>query len=206
MYKKPQVPTFTLKGIDDKLQDLQSIVSNLSWLDYSFGACEHAHREEDEKITVYPAQWINNRTDYVDLRPFPADIYSYAFWDYSDPADVMYNNKETEYSKRQFAHYLYDVACIFVMKIDQIDNSATYNETKSKLRQDIINIFETNLIDINFHFWITAIIEKDIEKIFKGFTIDAPERWIFPNQAFRIEGNVLFKRACPVSNTYTIIT
>ena len=203
MYKVPSIPTFTLKGIDNKIQQLQVILTGLSWLDYSFGLCEHAHRKEGERTINYPAQWINNKTDYVDLRPFPNDTYSYCFWDMEDPADVQYG-QEQEYAKRKYAHYQYPVACIFVMDLNLIDNTSTFNETKSKLREDIMNKFETGLITFDAHFWPEKIYEKDITQIFKGFTIDKPDEWKFPYQAFRIEGQLLFKRACLVSNTFTI--
>jgi len=202
-YKKPKIPTFDLRGIDAKIQDLQAIVANLAWLDYSFGVCEHAKRQENEEMITYPAQWINNRTDYIDLRPFPADIYNYAFWNYADPAEVQYNNDQLQYSKRQYAHYQYDVACIFVTDMSRVDNANTYNETKSRMRQDIVNILETNLVDIGFHFWITEIIEKDIQQIFDPFVIDKPDEWKYPYQAFRINANILFKRECPVYNNYS---
>ena len=204
MYKKPQIPTFTLKGVDDKIQDLQVILTGLDWLDYSFGLCEHASREEDGETTTYPAQWINNKTDYIDLRPFPMDIYSYSFWDIEDPGEIQYNNEGVQYGKRRFAHYLYNAACIFVMNIKQIDNTSTFNETKSKIREDIINRFETAMITFDSFFTPQRIIEHDIVQIFKGFKIDKPEAWKFPYQAFRVEGELLFKRACPVSNTYSL--
>lgn len=203
MYKVPSIPTFTIKGIDHEIQELQTILTSLSWLDYSFGLCEHAHKQENGNIINYPAQWINNKIDYIDLRPFPDDTYSYSFWDMEDPADVKYGG-EQEYSKRKYAHYQYSVACIFVMDLNHIDNSSTFNETKSKLREDIIDKFETGLITFGSHFWVTTIYEHDITQIFKGFTIAKPDEWKFPYQAFRIEGQLLFKRACPVSNTFTI--
>jgi len=205
-YKIPNIPTFTLKGVNDKIQDLQTILGdNLSWLDYSFGLCEHAKRQEGGEIITYPAQWSANKTDYMDLRPFPDDTYSYAFWDIEDPAEVVYNEGMPA-GKRKFAHYRYSVACIVVVDIKQIDNYFTFNETKSKLREDIVNVFEakTDMLGFSGTFWITGIYEKDITQIFKGFTINKPDEWKFPYQAFRIEGQLSFKRACPVSNTYTI--
>jgi len=205
-YKIPNIPTFTLKGVDAKIQELQVILGdNLSWLGYSFGLCEHATRKENGEVIRYPAQWSTNKTDYMDLRPFPNDTYSYAFWDIEDPAEVVYD-EGMQVGKRKFAHYRYTVACIVVVDINQIDNSSTFNETKSKLRQDIINVFETktDMIKFTSTFWITGIYEHDIIQIFKGFNINKPEEWKFPYQAFRIEGQLSFKRACPVSNTYTI--
>lgn len=201
-YKVPNIPSFTLKGVDDKIQDLQVILTSLTWLDYSFGLCEHAHRIEDGSVINYPAQWVNNRSDYIDLRPFPDDFYSYSFWDVEDPAGVEYNNDEVNAAKRKFALYRYNVAAIFVLDLKQLDFDTSYNETKSKLREDIVNKFETGLLGFNAHFWVTAIYEHDITQIFKGFTIDKPEEFKYPYQAFRIEGELLFKRACPVSNTY----
>lgn len=203
MYKVPSIPTFTLKGVDNEIQDLQTILTSLTWLKYSFGLCEHAHKQENGQMINYPAQWVNNKTDYIDLRPFPYDTYSYCFWDMEDPADVKYGQGQ-EYAKRKYAHYQYPVSCIFVMDINLIDNSSTFNETKSKLREDIVNKFETGLVTFDSHFWIEKIFEHDIQQIFKGFTINKPDEWKFPYQAFRIEGQLLFKRACPVSNTYTI--
>lgn len=207
MYKIPNIPTFPqLKGIDLKIQSLQTILSdNLSWLQYSFGICERMKKTvNDEEITI-PAGFAANRSDYIDLRPFPDDSWnSYSFWDMEDPADVKYDNTEAQYSKRQFAHYLYNISCIFVIDVNKIDTNYTFKENKSRMREDIADCFETNLIDFDSHFWINQIFERDIEEIFKGFTIEQPERIMkYPLIAFRFECFLLFKRACPVNNIYS---
>ena len=87
--KTPRIPSFTLTGIADKIQTLQETLdSNLSWLDYSFGLAERYEKLVDDETHVLPLCYVDNTTDPYDMRPWPNDSWdSYSFWHVDDPGD-----------------------------------------------------------------------------------------------------------------------
>jgi len=204
--KYPRIPTFNLEGIDGKIQILQTIIAdNLSWIQYSFGKCERHEKIVNDKKEVYPVCFVDNKTDPIDVRP--NDEYeAYSFWDVKDPGRILYPNDESEYAIRKYAIWEYDVSLIIWANIKRI-NSLAYNETKSQMRQDIVDILETKLLGNDVTFWSGEIFERDISQVFAGFDLSNDENVIkWPYVAFRINGTVRFKRLCPVNNTYSVTT
>ena len=205
--KAPRIPTFTLQGIADKIQTLQTtLASNLSWLDYSFGMADRYEKLVNEETHVIPMAFVDNTTDPIDLRPWPYDTYdSYAFWHVEEPGEVLYPNDELKAAIRKYATWEYKVACIIMANPKMIDDSP-FNETKSQLKQDILEVFQNNP-DISFTFWITQVFERDITKIFAPYTIEKSQEVLkYPYVAFRFEGTLQFKQLCPVSNSYSVTT
>jgi len=205
--KSPRIPEFTLQGIADKIQTLQSTLdSNLSWLDHSFGLAERYEKLVDDETHIIPMAYIDNTSDPIDLRPWPYDSYdSYAFWHVEDPGEVIYPNEGLDLAIRKYAIWEYQVACIIMANPKIIDDSS-YNETKSELKQDILEVFQNNP-DITFGFRITQVFERDIIKIFAPYTIEKSQEVLkYPFVAFRFDGMLQFKQKCPVSNTYSVTT
>lgn len=197
------IPTFDLEGIDSKIQLLQlALEDNLSWLQYSFGKCERHEKIIEGTKEVYPVCFVDNTTDPIDVRP--NDNYeSMSFWEVQDPGRISYDD---EYAIRKYAMWEYDVSLIIWANLKRIDSSH-YNETKSRMRQDIIDVFETKLVGSDVTFWVEQIFEKDILQIFVGYDLNNEENIIKrPFVAFRINGIIRFKRKCPVSNTYSVKT
>jgi len=200
--KIPQIPTFNLQGIEAKIQILQTALSdNLSWLQYSFGKCErHEQMVNDEKV-VYPVCFVDNKADPVDVRPND-NWESYAFWDVIDPGRMDYPGEELSVMK--YTMWEYDAALIVWINLKRLSD-AVYNETKSQMREDIINVFETNLIGRNVLFLPSQIYDRDIEQIFTGFNLSQEwniNKW--PYVAFRVNGIIRFNRKCPGSNSYSV--
>jgi len=204
MAKYPRIPTFTLQGIDEKIQILQvALADNLSWLQYSFGKSEVHEKIVDGEKEKYPVVFVDNATDPIDVRP--NDNYTaYAFWDIIDPGRILYPNEGLEYGLRKYAIWEYDVSLIVWANLKRIDDSA-YNETKSEMRQDILNVFETDLIGKNVQFAVGEIFERDITQIFEGYNLNNEEninKW--PFVAFRFNGVIRFKRKCPVDISFSL--
>lgn len=204
MAEIPRIPIFSLTGIEAKIQTLQTVLGNeLSWLQYSFGKCErHEKIEKGEKV-VWPVCFVANKSDPIDMRP--NDNYeSYAFWDVIDPGRTDYPGQER--SVRKYTMWEYDVALIIWANLKRIDDSA-YIETKAQFREDILNVFEVNLIGQNIIFVPGEIFDRDIEQIFAGF--DLTQEWNinkWPFVGFRLNGIIRFNRKCPISNIYSIIS
>jgi hypothetical protein len=204
--KTPRIPTFTLAGIADKIQTLQETLdSNLSWLDYSFGVADRYEKLVGDETHVLPLCYVDNTTDPIDMRPWPNDSWdSYAFWHVDDPGNVEYSD-EIGAATRKYAIWNYNVACIVVADPQKIDDSP-YNETKSNFKNDILKVFQNNT-DINFAFWITGVYERNVEEIFAPYTIVEQQKVLkYPRVAFRFEGTIQFKQACPINNTYSVTT
>ena len=202
--KYPRIPTFTLEGIDGKIQTLQTVIGdNLSWIQHSFGKAERHAKLIDGKKEAYPVVFVDNKTDPVDVRPND-NFTALSFWDVIDPGRILYPGEE--YSVVKYAFWEYDVALIIWANLNRIDDSV-YNETKSQMRQDVINVLETKLISEDVEFQAGEIYDKSVTQVFEGYDLDNEETTMkWPFVAFRINGVVRFKRACPVSNSYSVTT
>ncbi|KKN09719.1 hypothetical protein LCGC14_1043710, partial [marine sediment metagenome] len=110
MVKCARTPTFTLTGIEEKIQILQTVIgNNLSWLEHSFGKCERHETEEAGETIVKPVVFVDNTSDPQDMRP--NDNYrAYAFWDVIDPGRTEAPGEER--SVRKYIMWEYDVALI----------------------------------------------------------------------------------------------
>ena len=204
MVKCARIPTFTLTGIEEKIQILQTVIgNNLSWLEHSFGKCERHETEEGGETIVKPVVFVDNTTDPIDMRP--NDNYrAYAFWDVIDPGRTEAPGEER--SVRKYIMWEYDVALIIWANLKRIEDSS-YIETKAQFREDVLNVFETKLIAQNVDFMPTENFDRDINQIFLGYTLDKSwniNKW--PYIAFRFNGTVRFNRKCPVDNTYSRTT
>ncbi len=203
MSKIPRIPTFNLKGIEGKIQTLQIALGNqLSWLQYSFGVVLPHQKETEGGLVTYPGTFVDNVADVIDLRP--SDNYSaYSFWEYTDPAEFPIHDG-TEYSMTKYPMRVYNVSLIVWADADRID-SGNRNETKSEMRQDLINFFETGLIGMPLVFNISEIFDRFANQIFVGYDLDNTENIIkWPFVGFRINGVLSFNRECPVDNSYSV--
>jgi|GEM_PF-2599449 len=204
--KDPRIPTFTLSGIADKIQTLQTTLdTNLSWLDHSFGMAERYEKLVNDETHIIPLCFVDNTSDPIDVRPFPYDDYkAYSFWHVEDPGEIIYN-EGVEHSIRKYETWQYNVALILIANTKRIDDSS-YNETKANLKDDILSVLRNN-IDITFAFWISQVFERNIIDIFAPYTIEKPQEILkYPIVGFRFEGILQFKHKCPVSNSYSVTT
>lgn len=203
MSKIPRIPTFNLKGIEAHIQTLQvALGSSLSWLQYSFGVAIPHQKEVKGAIVNYPVVFVDNATDPIDVRP--SDYYhSYSFWEYTDPAEII-TPEGSEYSVISNGDYEYNVSLIVWADVDRID-TGNRNETKSKIRQDLIDFFKNQAMSTGVLFNVTQIFDRFADQIFVGYDLDNIEGVIkWPQVGFRINGILRFNRECPVNNTYDI--
>ena len=192
-YKVPRIPSFTgLEGIDLRVQQIQEkLDSELSFLQYSFGACNYELKQVGEDIETIPVCYVDNHSDPLDMRPFLDDAHnSYCFWDVGEPEIDYFGNL----SPRAFPTFQYPVACIFVVNLDSVN--ADSKVAKSLVRQNILNFFGASL-RFKGNFQIAGMIDNDIESIYEGFDIADPLLVLRDNvAAFRVEGLITFKQDC----------
>jgi hypothetical protein len=198
-YKTPQIANLTLKGIDKKLQDISSHMTVLTWLDYAFGLADRMVETRDEKDFIYPACYVSNTLDPVNV--MPSDNYkALSFWVKEPEALFNYeHNPDRMY---------YKISCIFFMNIEKIAPTDNFKETKTKLRQDIIKFFDEHITGGFGVLELVRIIDDDITEVYKDFSIDQVDNRfkMLPKYALRIDFNFAFLLECPPAsyNAYNL--
>lgn len=203
--KCPRKPTFTLEGVEAKIQILQTVLAdNISWLQHSFGKAEKHDKIVNGEVESYPVVFVDNTSDPIDVRP--NDNYeAYCFWDITDPGRIDYLNQD-EFAAKKYAFWEYDAALIVWANLKRLDDSP-YNEVKAQLRQDLLDTLGLQLIGQNVQFQAEEIFDKDIVQVFEGYTLNNEwniAKW--PYVAFRINGVIKFRIKCPVSNSLSVTT
>lgn len=203
-YKNPTIPSLTLKGIDLKIQDIQEQMSDsLSWLDKAFGLADRFVKEKDGDY-IFPGVFVSNKVDPLDM--MPSDLYpAMSFWT-KEPLGAIDNLDEWPVNN---ALMTYAVSCIFYMDIRQIDNTMTWKETKSKLREDILYFFAN--VQFKGKLVRTGIVDDDITLVYDGFSLNQIDNeWKeFPKWACRVNFELSFYEhrdpdECYTANTYNI--
>lgn len=199
-YRTPIIPTLTLKGIDKKIQDLQiEINTDLSWLDKSFGLADRIVEIKEGKEYVYPAVFESNKIDSIPM--MPGDVWqSFCFWVKTE--ESKFDNNVDFPPKNPMITY--NVSCIFYIDIRRIDNTLTYKETKSKLRDDIFNFF--NKVQLSARLKQLRFIDDDITKVWEGYSLDQIDNTfkVYPKWACRMDFELSFRDGCYSTNTYTL--
>ena len=194
-YKTPTIPSLTLKGLDKKIQEIQILLSGLSWLDKSFGLADRIVELKDNSPYIYPATFETNTIDPVPL--MPCDTWgAYCFWTGGD-SEFDFN---IDFPPKN-PIITVSVSCIFYINVRGVDSSTNYKETKTKLREDIFNFFNT--VQVN-KLVATTFIEDDITKVFAGFSIEQVENKfkMYPRWACKMDLELSYRDDCYVLNTY----
>jgi hypothetical protein len=191
-YKNPITPSLTsLKGVDKKIEDIRTQMS-FTWLEEVFGLADRV-RHNDGFI---PVCFEGNRVDPISM--LPSDIHkAYCFWIKEPSATAETGNN---YPNRN-PILTYNVSCIFYLDIRRIDNTLTYKETKSKIREDIFNFF--NNVHLAGELTYTGCVEDDMDAIFADYTIDETYK-MYPKWAIRLNFELSFRDGCYTTNTYSI--
>jgi len=197
-YKTPTISTLTLRGVDKKIQDIQSLVtSTLTWVTKSFGLADRIVEQRAEKDYIFPAAFEANKIDPINL--LPGDAWNaYCFWVKTGTASFDLN---TNFPPKN-PIITYNVSCIFYVDIRRINNTLTYKETKSKLTEDIFNFF--NKVKFKGELVQTRFIDDDITRVFDGFSLDQIDNLykMYPKWACRMDFEMSFRDDCYVTNTY----
>lgn len=200
-YKTPVIPLLTnLKGIDRKVQDISLLMdaslytSGIEWLTHAYGMSERIVEFRDGREFVYPAcyQDINSKDPQSMM---PNDVPdSFCFWTKEDT--VFGDNPTREY---------HNVSCIFYMDLKQIAPTNNWKETKTQVRQDIIEFFRVNVYNGGFGVVkMTGITDDDITRVYEGYSVGQIENlWRqLPKYALKIDFEFSFIKECPVNNIY----
>jgi hypothetical protein len=193
-YVNPTVPTFTgLKGLELRIQNLQTYLSdNITWIEYFFGLADRLTRQSGEDTVVFPAAWIENKTDPFDC--LPSDVYNFCFWTAEDVAEIEYAD---EFAIRKDNLVTQDVSVIFFVNLKDISSTVSYNVTRSACRNELMNVLNS-VKGIDAFFRVEEYIENDIEEIYSGFSFEAIDnnKKELPFWAIRINGKLSYRPDC----------
>lgn len=184
-YKTPTEHTIT-NGIylDAKIAEIQSALSGLSWLSYSFG---RAFRHSKDGQSFYPAVYQGGTADYLNC--FPNDhINSFSFVYVRQPQTINAVDNGVY-------HYEAELGIVFYFQLDKLSTTHDYRFTEL-LKYDVM----TKLDDIE-GLTVTAVIDE-IEEAYSDFSSVDAQFLDDDNGGMRFDCTVKYSQNCEQSNTY----
>ena len=179
--------------LDLEIQNIQTVLGTLTWLEKSFGRAFKGTRLKGNQKVNYPAIFQEWKKDYYDA--FPNDnIISYSFI-YPDPSEV------TEYSNKGKHQIERNISIILFFNLIKIDADTLQYRFTEKLKEDVIIKLATlkpNKLQINK-------ITDEVEEVFNDFTVDEikPEYLQDKYGALKFECIIFYKNTNCDLNTYT---
>jgi len=189
-YKTPNIPVFeNLIGIEKLIQDLQVIISELDWLDYSFGLAKAVNIGiEDEDMA--PVVYTGVTSDSMDVRPWPDDAYkSYSFWLLTEADEFMYYDNVNAH--RRFPKIQQPVALIVCLDNSKISANQDFNITHCLCREELVDKLNTKNMSKGI-FQIASVLQNT-PAVFDGFDVTElrePYSWL------RVEGLITYTKDC----------
>ncbi len=192
MYKIPKIPIFPeLLGAEKRIQTLQQKIAELDWLEFSFGLAKRLNTS-DEDPQAYPGVYTGVRSDSLDMRMWPADIYkAYAFWDLTDTDEFEYFDNRG--GRHRFPKILQPVALIVCLDNKKISQEQDYNVTFSICKNELINKLNRSGLP-GGTFEITGIIENKPVDVFLDY--DVSDDLMDPDACLRIDGLITYTQDC----------
>ena len=186
-------------GLDAAVQQLQvKAAAELSFMQHVFGLADPVVKDDMIRPMVYQGL----KSD--ELCVFPNDaLKSFCFFQLVD-GEINYNYGDPA-ANQKYAKINCRLAVIFWFNLKRIEN-VDYRSTKSKLRDDIVNLFSRELYEQS-NFLLDKTIENDLEEIYEGYDIVDTEHYALPMHpywALRIEGDFWFDESCYVAKSYTL--
>jgi len=189
-YNTPISTITGLKGIDKKIQDIASHMTDLTWLSYAFGLVNRDVAFRGGKEIVIPTVFQDlNGKDPISM--MPSDLYkAFSFWVKEPETKPDENNTRLQYK----------ISCIFYCDLEQIAPDSNYAVTKSKIRQDILRFFRLHENAGLGQLAITSIIDDDITQVYKGFALSQIDNKfrMLPKYAIRVNFDYSFLYECEV--------
>lgn len=190
-FKSPLTPQISdPKNIDRPIQELQSALATLSWLDKSFGRSWESFRNNSkgQKIT-YPQVWQGPDLDLLDCLPND-NLKSQSFFWVNDPVT------NTAFVPFQYNRYSAPVSLIVWFNYKRIDPSVDYpflEVLKSDVQGKITNAILSAYTEVK----ILSVTEK-VANVFRGFSINdvGQQELIYPYGGFRIELSLSWQEDC----------
>ena len=188
-----KIPIFSeLVGIEKRVQDLQQNISELDWLEYSFGLAKRVMRGDEDNQRLVPVVYTGAKSDSLDMTMWPDDVYkAYAFWDLINPSEYLYFDNVN--ARRRFPKIEQPVALIVCLDNQKISPNQDNNVTHSICREELINKLNNKNMSQGI-FQIAAVVENRITDVFDEY--DVEDNLQEPWSCLRIEGLLTYTKDC----------
>ena len=189
-YKIPKIPLFqSLEGIELRVQDMQTNIAELDWLEYSFGLAKRVNLGGEEE-DIAPVVYTGVRSDPLDMRMWPDDVYkAYAFWELIEANEFMYYDNVN--AQRRYPKIQQPLALIVCLDNKKISQDQDHNVTHSICREELINKLNNSKIT-NGVYQVTAVLQN-VSGVFADYDVrDLTE----PYSCLRIEGLLTYTQQC----------
>lgn len=170
-------------GIEKAIQNVQTALEALTWLQKSFGRASLFYETRASKLVKVPKVQLSE-TEYDEVM-YNDNLTAHSFF-YVDG----YQNLE-EYTSNQLAYYYETKASLFVFANLEL---ITPNKRVHELQQETFDIL-TKQREVKA---VTRIIDTNSDIIFKEFTIDPTQRELlmWPRAALRFELTLSYQQNC----------
>ena len=190
-YKIPKIPILTeMVGVEKRVQDLQQNISELDWLEYSFGLAKGVNIGNEEDENIAPMVYTGVNSDSLDVRMWPDDTYkSYAFWVLTEANEFLYYDNVN--AARRSPKMQQPIALIVCLDNKKISHDQDHTVTHSVCREELIDKLNNKNIS-NGIFQITAVIQN-VAEVFGDFETKPLQE---PYSCFRVEGLLTYTKDC----------
>lgn len=189
MINVPINPQNTTPAFGDKVivQIQDFLVSQLDWLNHSFGRAQKLVTKKNKTTYTYPGVHIQ-KEQYVNVFP-DRKLGNYSFFVIEDPQEVSFNRNQFNQVKLRYG-------LIFWLNLNDIfANTAERNI--EVLKSHIIKLLTRDLRIVDCRIFIDKIYEESIN-IYKGYDIKEIDSQFLmhPYAGFRFEGVLSFYESC----------
>ncbi len=189
-YKNPNVPLITNPyNVDNEIQVLQVALSDLAWLDKSYGKAETGRTEEGGKEIIYPEVYTSEtKKQYQSCLP-NNKLKSQSFFKVNEPVSI---NDAESFSDLNFT---LNLSCIFWFNLEIIARDSPYDTLDYRFTEvllaEVLDVLKMS----------GAIIENiyySPSKVYEGYTLNHLEQQELkhPYSGFRIDLSTSFIQKC----------
>jgi hypothetical protein len=195
-FKNPLVPLISNPvNIDRPIQELQSAIAALGWLEKAFGRAYESRKysaDQLKRVEVYPEVWQGPNMDLLNVLPND-NLKSQSFFKVEEPQTVLEYSSIGGYSLMQAT-----VSIIFWFNLKEIDRDIDYRYIELLKGSAQRAITTATFSDPSDAISITRIWDT-VDNVFRGYTLDPTktQELIHPNGGFRFECLLTYQEDCP---------
>lgn len=174
--------------LDEKIEEIQTAMDDLSWLTYSFARAYKTYKDMGETRITYPAVYQGDGVDYLNC--FPNDNYaSHSFVFVRQPQRLISTTQG-------WNDYEADISIIVFFRLKEISTKG-YHFTE-ELKYDVVEILE-DIPELTIN-----EVYDEIEDAYADFTVSAIESEFLTEDtgALRFDCTVKYSNNCEITNIY----
>lgn len=190
-FKHPLTPLITDPvGIDKPIQDIQTAIATIPWIEKSFGRTWQAYKTVDKKEIVYPETWQGTDKDLLDVMPND-NVNAQSFITVGEPFRIP------NYNKRNFNRVTGIINIIVWFNLERLVDTVDYRFTEI-LKLEVLRTLNEMTFKAEAGITVNQIWEQ-ANNVFAGFTIDRlkQQELVHPFGGFRFECQLTYLEDCP---------